>query len=160
MSKHEQQQSDRWAEATLRAQSRWEETKLITDGLKHLTTLAAGAIVLLATFLKDIFPKKNGALAVSGDLKMLIAMSFVLLGLSLLSSIFYIVLIAPPRRLAYEVEEGTSEAEAELERMRVLGQERVRLVRRTSWLRLLSAAAFSLGILCFGAAVLINLNVF
>jgi hypothetical protein len=87
--------SDHWEQA----QYQMEEVKLITDGLKHLTTLAAGTTVLLATFLKDIFPQKKGALAVSGDLKLLIAMSFVFLGISLVTSIFYIVLIAPPALL-------------------------------------------------------------
>jgi hypothetical protein len=31
---------------------------------KHLTTLNAGSIVLIATFLKDIFPNENGVLGI------------------------------------------------------------------------------------------------
>jgi hypothetical protein len=53
------------------------------DYVKHLTTLSAGAIVLIATFLKDIFPQDIGLV-----LKILIAASFIFFGLSLVSASF------------------------------------------------------------------------
>jgi hypothetical protein len=61
--------------------------KLSHDTQKHLTTLTAGSIVLISTFLKDIFPKsKNGTLLIGMPIKVLIAVSFFCFGCSLLGS--------------------------------------------------------------------------
>jgi hypothetical protein len=49
------------------------------DVNKHMTTLGAGAVVLMATFMKDIFPKAD-----DGSLSLPTAMSY-MLGFSLLS---------------------------------------------------------------------------
>lgn len=45
-----------------------ERYKLITDYLKHLTTLSTGSILLLAAFLEKIFPNPSGKLLVVGSL--------------------------------------------------------------------------------------------
>jgi hypothetical protein len=56
---------------------------------KHLTTLNAGSIVLIATFLGDIFPNdRQGNLTVDEAITDRIAAAFVLLGLSLLASTY------------------------------------------------------------------------
>ena len=56
--------------------------------VKQLTTLSAGSIVLIGTFIKDIFPRDahTGALAVDSISKGLIISSFILFGLSLVAS--------------------------------------------------------------------------
>lgn len=49
----------------------------------YLTTLNAGSIVLIATFLRDIFPKtEGGVLDVALYVKLLIAASFLFFGIS------------------------------------------------------------------------------
>ncbi len=50
--------------------------------LKQMTTLNAGSIVIIGTFLKDIFPGADGA-PLGGWLTVLIAVAFVLFGISL-----------------------------------------------------------------------------
>ena len=61
--------------------------KLSHDTQKHLTTLTAGSIVLISTFLKDIFPKgKNGILLIGMPIIVLIAVSFFCFGCSLLGA--------------------------------------------------------------------------
>jgi hypothetical protein len=57
-----------------------ERLKLVTDSLKHMTTLNAGSIVVIGTFLADIFPNKDGTLAVGLGLKLTIAAAFSFLG--------------------------------------------------------------------------------
>src|SRR5215203_5259556 len=70
---------------------------VLLDQFKHLTTLSAGSIVLIATFLKDIFPRSdNGDLTMNLGLKLFIAASFVLLGISLISSVRSTICIANP----------------------------------------------------------------
>jgi hypothetical protein len=39
-----------------------EAIKVAYDSFKYLTTLNAGSIVLIVTFLKDIFPSEGGTL--------------------------------------------------------------------------------------------------
>src|SRR5215217_5943542 len=65
-----------------------ESYKVILDVIKQLTTLNAGSIVVIGTFLSDIFPTEQGTLAVGPFLKGLIAASFVCFGVSLLLSTF------------------------------------------------------------------------
>ena len=62
--------------------------KLLVDASKHLTTLNAGSIVVIGTFLKDIFPTEQGTLAVGPFIKGLIAASFVCFGVSLILAAF------------------------------------------------------------------------
>jgi hypothetical protein len=62
------------------------------ESLKHLTTLNAGSIVLIATFLRDIFPHQ-----ISLGLKFLVAGSFILFGLSLASAAFLIYFLMHAR---------------------------------------------------------------
>jgi hypothetical protein len=77
-----------------------EALKQSFEVIKQLATLSAGSIVLLATFLKGIFPKDAaGALAVSLGSKWLIATSFVLIGASLLACGIY--LYAYKKQLKY-----------------------------------------------------------
>ena len=65
-----------------------ESIKLGFEAVKHLTTLTAGSIVVIATFLKDIFPSADGPSTLHPLLKVLVAASFVALGLSLVASAF------------------------------------------------------------------------
>src|SRR5215207_3226584 len=68
------------------------------EAFKHLTTLNAGSIVLIGTFLKDIFPKDNqGNLSVDTGSKLLIAASFALFGLSLAASAYSMYWFATPK---------------------------------------------------------------
>ncbi len=53
---------------------------------KQLTTLNAGSIVVIGTFLSDIFPHKHGTLAVGLPTKLLIAAAFVFFCVSLLTA--------------------------------------------------------------------------
>jgi hypothetical protein len=55
-----------------------EGLKAELEVVKHITTLNAGSIVVIGTFLKDIFP-----IAMGTGLKLLIAAAFLLFGLSL-----------------------------------------------------------------------------
>ena len=66
-----------------------ESAKLSFEARKHLTTLSAGSVVLIATFLKDIFPKgADGVLLIGPGLKLLIAGSFIFFGLTILTSTY------------------------------------------------------------------------
>ena len=57
------------------------------DADKHLTTLAAGSIVIIGTFIKDIFPNENGTLTVGLGIKILIAAAFVFFGIALVFAV-------------------------------------------------------------------------
>jgi len=63
-----------------------ESIKLGFETVKQQTTLSAGSIVVIGTFLKDIFPSKHGTLNVAPCMEWLIALSFAGFVLSLLSS--------------------------------------------------------------------------
>src|SRR5215217_5743953 len=63
-----------------------ESYKIAFETIKQLTTLNAGSIVVIGTFLKDIFPSKNGSLAVGAGMKLLITLAFISFGLSLVFS--------------------------------------------------------------------------
>jgi hypothetical protein len=66
-----------------------ESFKLAFEGVKHLTTLSAGSFVLIATFLKDIFPKgQDNTLALPLGDKVLVSASFLFFALSLVFSAF------------------------------------------------------------------------
>jgi hypothetical protein len=79
-----------------------ESLKLLAESSKQLTTLNAGAIVIIGTFLQDIFPSKGGALVPDPLLKVLIALSFVCFGVSLVMASFVMVYFS--RRLTRHLE--------------------------------------------------------
>jgi hypothetical protein len=82
-----EQTSDGWNDPSVAYFHRNFET------VKHLTTLSAGSIVLIGTFLQDIFPKgPGGELAVGAFTKWLIAGSFILFGASLIAASFFMYL--------------------------------------------------------------------
>jgi hypothetical protein len=60
-----------------------EGLKAELEVVKHITTLNAGSIVVIGTFLKDIFPSEDAVVAMGTGLKLLIAAAFLLFGLSL-----------------------------------------------------------------------------
>jgi hypothetical protein len=62
-----------------------ESFKLGFEAVKHLTTLSASSFVVIATFLKDIFPKPNKL--VTED-KVLIALAFLCFAISLVISVY------------------------------------------------------------------------
>jgi hypothetical protein len=70
-----------------------EGLRLYFESAKHLTTLNAGSIVLIATFLKDIFPSEGGSLTVGPWMKFLIGAAIVSFGISLLISVIDMSLI-------------------------------------------------------------------
>src|SRR5215212_8684721 len=61
-----------------------EVVKLGFQSMTQLTTLNADSIVVIGTFLKDIFHTSNGTLDVSPTIKLLIAAAFVCFGASLI----------------------------------------------------------------------------
>jgi hypothetical protein len=72
----------------LRVEDVQESFKHGFEGVKHFTTLNAGSFVLIATFLKDIFPKRDGRLALDPFDEFLIGTSFVFFAASLALSAF------------------------------------------------------------------------
>jgi hypothetical protein len=64
-----------------------EGTKLGFETFKQLTTLNAGSIVVIGTFLSDIFPHKNGVIEVGACIKFLITLSLASFGISLVTAI-------------------------------------------------------------------------
>jgi hypothetical protein len=65
----------------LKAADFTESIKLSFEAVKHMSTITAGSFVVIATFLRDIFPH-----ALSPMLKLLTAATFVCFGLALISS--------------------------------------------------------------------------
>ena len=61
---------------------------------KHLTTLTAGSIVLIGTFLKDIFPRdpQTDTLSLSDFSTMLVGAAFILFAFSLLTASYFMIL--------------------------------------------------------------------
>jgi len=115
---------------------------VLLDQFKHLTTLSAGSLVLIATFLKDIFPRNhNGTLIVGLGLKLLIAASFVLLGISLVSSVLFMV------RFSNKISSRISPS-----RLDDFLDSKSTVVMQAA-----SLLAFLFGLISFGVAVLINL---
>jgi hypothetical protein len=122
--------------------SRSDVLSILLDQFKHLTTLSAGSLVLIATFLKDIFPKNaQGSLTIGLGIKLPIAASFVLLGISLISSVFFMV------RFANKISSRASPQ----------GLDNFLDSPTTTYSQALSLICFLAGIICFGVAVLINL---
>jgi hypothetical protein len=148
--------------------------KLSFDNLKHLTTLNAGSIVLIATFLKDIFPGVKGTLDVGPGIKLLVTASFICFGASLALSVYLMHIWA--RTLEYLGGHGRAmQLEREHDRAMQLereelpeglqlekGTERYRRALQRSR-RIASVAGgwplslFAIGLICFGIAVVLNL---
>ena len=63
-----------------------EGPRLFHDTFRHLTTLSTGSILLLATFVKDLFPVPEWSF--------LVGVSFGFLIVSIVSSVFMMALIA------------------------------------------------------------------
>jgi uncharacterized ion transporter superfamily protein YfcC len=130
-----------------------ESLKLAFDTSKQLTTLNAGSIVIIGTFLTDIFPSKSGALALGPGIKLLIAASFICFGL-VLASAAYVMFYSSGVLEDYE---------EHLYKLRQRQQDRVwrewrartnALLKRVRWW---SLVIFNVGLFCFGFAVLLNL---
>jgi hypothetical protein len=119
-----------------------ESIKLGSDTFKQLTTLNAGSIVVIGTFLKDIFPNKDGTLAVGLGLKFLISAAFVLFGGSLIVAAYGNV------RFSHILETWARNPSRERELMHDVVSGRLKIA---------ALVFFVLGIACFGTAVLINL---
>ena len=103
---------------------------------KQLITLAASSIVLIGTFLKDIFPTESGTLDVGWLIKLCIAAAFVLFGLSLIVAAWFMTYYS------FFLERSGAPH---------------RDVFTWQWGRALPLAFFVLGTISFGAAVLMNL---
>ncbi len=71
---------------TVKQKAREEGRKLQYDFFKHLTTLSTGSILLSVTFLEKLFTQPHW--------KILIAFSFGLFGLSILSSIITMIMLS------------------------------------------------------------------
>jgi hypothetical protein len=72
---------------TLKADNFNESIKLNFETVKHLATLAAGSFVVIATFLKDIFPKDGTQPTdLTPLLKLLVAATFLCFAISLIFS--------------------------------------------------------------------------
>jgi hypothetical protein len=122
--------------------ARAEYYKLAHDTHKHPSTLNAGSIVLLATFLKGIFPKAIGL-----PIKLLAAASFLSFGFSLATSSFLVARYA--RRTLEESLEETFDHDRRV--VINLGHGIFMVARNGALL------CFVLGLAFFGTAVLINL---
>jgi hypothetical protein len=131
------------------------------ETVKHQTTLSAGSIVVIGTFLKDIFSFSGGTIdAGKGNygviILILIVLSFVGFGVSLATSTFALSYF--PRLLRLHIENpGT-----DIDRLREANDAEYRWTaamrnRAISWGNPVSSSTLLLGQLCFGAAVVMNL---
>jgi hypothetical protein len=114
-----------------------EQIKLAFEAMKQLTTLNAGSIVVIGTFLSNIFPTdKQGALAIPLYNKLLIAAAFVGFGASLIFSV--VALLNYQAYLELHLEGGAR-------------------YRTSMSLYSLPGNLFLAGTLLFGTAVVLNL---
>jgi hypothetical protein len=105
--------------------------------------------VIIGAFLKDIFPNTNGTLDVGVDVRALIAGSFVCFGLALVCAAVAMYSHSNALRI---LDEAWGQ----------IGRSRPGPVARAHselsyWMAQLPAPLFSVGVICFGLAVLINL---
>jgi hypothetical protein len=118
-----------------------EGVKLGVETIKQLTTLNAGSIVVIGTFLSNIFPSdKQGTLTVPCYIKIFIGLAFVGFGGSLVLST---AIMLRYRRIFDRYIEGDSVRAREARTVGV----------PVSW----AFTLFTVGVICFGAAVLLNL---
>jgi hypothetical protein len=112
---------------------------------KHLTTLNAGSIVLIGTFLGDIFPHdKHGNLTIDQLTTGLIAASFLLFGVSLVASTFSMYQFAHFETWWSGMIKSSPSGNWFFDGFVTLA-------------RLVAGSVFFLGVVCFGAAVLWSL---
>jgi hypothetical protein len=139
-----------------------ESYKVAFETIKQLTTLCAGSIVVIGTFLKDIFPSKNGTLDVGAGIKLLITLAFISFGLSLIVSSY--AMLDYSRSLRFlelsRTPEGREELQQRYRRPRLLVP--VPFTRGYTTLpqlllRYLPLPFFTAGLLFFGVAVVLNL---
>jgi hypothetical protein len=119
-------------------------TEVITLGfewMKQLTTLSAGSIVVIGTFLSNIFPTDNqGALTVPWYIELCLGAAFVCFGTSLIVS-----------AVAMNTYRGILE-------FHLRGDRPEEIYTRPRRLAIfLPPASFTVGAICFGAAVLLNM---
>jgi hypothetical protein len=123
-----------------------ESIKLGFETTKQLTTLNAGSIVVIGTFLSDIFPTdKQGALTVPLYIKLFIGAAFVGFGASLILAIMAMFSIR--RWFQFYLETGGRD----LANIENLPNIRTKLHLSPAFV------LFSGGLICFGLAVLLNL---
>jgi hypothetical protein len=118
-----------------------EVIKLGFEWMKQLTTLSAGSIVVIGTFLSNIFPTdKQGTLTMPLGIKLLIGAAFVCFGVSLIVSA-----------------KAMDTYRAILE-FYLRGDRPEEIYSRTTQLAIsLPLLFFTVGVICFGLAVLLNL---
>jgi hypothetical protein len=146
-----------------REEAQHEELPYFTEGIqlcfesvKQLTTLNAGSIVIIGTFLKDIFPNPKGALDVSRTTEWLITGAFICFGLSLaLSAILMHIYSRSLEDVGGYIYWHRLDPEGRT------AQDYGRLMERgrttTFFGGVVPMAIFTVGVLCFGAAVVLNL---
>jgi hypothetical protein len=140
-----------------------ESIKLGFESVKQQTTLSAGSIVIIGTFLKEIFSIKNGTLNVEegplGDIIFwLIVLAFVMFGFSLVTS--SIALQLYPRRLWLHIHEPLAEEHHPQQVPQAPGESAwVAQYREfaTDRGKAMSVFFLNLGLISFGAAVVLNL---
>jgi hypothetical protein len=138
-----------------------ESYKVAFESVKQLTTLNAGSIVVIGTFLKDIFPSKNGSLAVGAGMKLLITLAFISFGLSLLVSSY--AMLEYSQMLRFSELWRIPEEREKLRQQRPWPLVPVPFRRGTYiglWqllVRYLPLPIFTAGLLFFGLAVVLNL---
>jgi hypothetical protein len=134
-----------------------EIVKLSFDNLKQLTTLNAGSIVVIATFLKDIFPGVKGTLDVGPGIKLLITASFICFGASLALSAYLMQNWARTLEYLAGYEHARRRELLEGEHTERYGRAMQRGRRITSVAGGWPLALFAIGLICFGIAVVLNL---
>jgi hypothetical protein len=121
-----------------------EALKMSFEATKQVTTLNAGSIVLIGTFLSNIFPaNKHGVLAVPFHIKLFIGVAFLGFGASLLASTIALI----GYRGFIETRLSSPGGAASLTQGR--GREQIYVT--------MPLLFFTLGLICFGVAVLLNL---
>jgi hypothetical protein len=119
-----------------------ETVRLGFEAMKQIATLSAGSIVVIGTFLSNIFPTdEQGALTVPLYTKLLIGAAFVGFGVSLFFSTRAMI------RYNNALETFLTTLG---QRARVSSPGRRRLIN-------LPLVSFTVGLICFGTAVLLNL---
>jgi hypothetical protein len=132
-----------------------ESYKVAFETIKQLTTLNAGSIVVIGTFLKDIFPSKNGSLAIGTGIKLLITLAFISFGLSLIVSSYAMLDYSRLFRSLELLRTPHGQAQLEYERDREEYKQWLRT--RRLLFRYLPLPIFTAGLLFFGLAVVLNL---
>jgi hypothetical protein len=118
-----------------------EVIKLGFEWMKQITTLSAGSIVIIGTFLSNIFPTNNqGTLTIPWGIKLLIGVALVGFGVSLIGS-------AKAMDTYRDI----------LERF-LRGEQSEEIYSRATKITIsLPLLFFTVGVICFGIAVLLNM---